>query len=274
MMPLLITKGKRDSVLISNGIMILETEKAWCTQEAIYRWIERALPRVLMTNKRGLLVWDSDSTHRATAMKRYTALRRIGQVMIPYGTTAYLQSLDIAINKPFKDYLREETNEFIEFRQERNARGNLIKPKIDEVSNWVRKAWSKITPEIVANALISGYLFPNQSFEEAAINKHERIGPLLRNVSETQTQESLLVTADYIESDELAIFQKNNNKIFKKTHIISPPGLLLVFFGWLKIQARALIMRNTVVQSSVKSTFDRDTTRLPLAKKPNVYQHS
>ncbi|KAI5154345.1 hypothetical protein ENBRE01_3367 [Enteropsectra breve] len=208
MMPLLIIKGKRDSILISNGIMILETEKAWCAQEAIYRWIERAFPRVLMTNKRGLLVWDSASTHRATAMKRYVVLRRIDQVMIPSGTTAYLQSLDIAINKPFKDYLREEINEFIEFRQERNARENLKKPKIEEVSNWVRKTWSKITPEIVANVLISGYLFPDQSFEETAINTHECIGPLLRNVSETQTQESLLVTAGYIESDELAIFSE------------------------------------------------------------------
>ncbi|KAI5152339.1 hypothetical protein ENBRE01_2753 [Enteropsectra breve] len=92
-----------------------------------------------MTNKRGLLVWDSASTHRATDMKRYTSLKRIGQVMIPSGTTAYLQSLDIVINKPFKDYLREEINEFIEFRQERNARGNLVKSKIEEVINWVKR---------------------------------------------------------------------------------------------------------------------------------------
>ncbi|KAI5152341.1 hypothetical protein ENBRE01_2755 [Enteropsectra breve] len=31
MMPLLITKGKRASIEISNGIMVLETENAWCT---------------------------------------------------------------------------------------------------------------------------------------------------------------------------------------------------------------------------------------------------
>jgi hypothetical protein len=39
------------------------------------------------------------------------AERRIDQIMIPAKMTAYLQALDIAINKPFKDYLHMEINE-------------------------------------------------------------------------------------------------------------------------------------------------------------------
>ena len=48
--------------------------------------------------------------------------------------TAYLQTLDIAINKPFKDHLRMEINDYIENRMVRNDRGNFVKPKLQEIT--------------------------------------------------------------------------------------------------------------------------------------------
>ena len=51
---------------------------------------------------RGLLVWDSASTQRARGMNIVPAERNIIQIMIPVG---YLQTLDNAINKPFKNNL-------------------------------------------------------------------------------------------------------------------------------------------------------------------------
>jgi hypothetical protein len=61
-------------------------------------------------------------------MKNFLAERKIDQIMIPAGMTDYLQILDIAINKPFKDHLRMEINEYIENRMVRNQRGNFVKP--------------------------------------------------------------------------------------------------------------------------------------------------
>ena len=65
--------------------------------------------------------------------------------MIPAGMTAYLQTLDIAINKPFKDHLCTEVNDYIENRMERNQRGNFV--------NWVKNSWHKITDTYVTNVL-------------------------------------------------------------------------------------------------------------------------
>ncbi|XP_056378950.1 uncharacterized protein LOC130274535 [Hyla sarda] len=99
--PLIIAMGKKDKIERVSGIYVLKTEKAWCTQAVIRKWIDLMLPLVLRGGQRGLLVWDSASTHCAKDMENFLA-ERIDQVMIPTGMIAYLQTLDIAINKPWK----------------------------------------------------------------------------------------------------------------------------------------------------------------------------
>ena len=78
------------------------------------------LPMVLRGNRNGLLIWDSASTHRVNDMKNFLEVRGVDQIMIPVGMTGYLQSLDLVINKPFKDNLTLEINEYIEKRMMRN----------------------------------------------------------------------------------------------------------------------------------------------------------
>lgn len=154
----------------------MESEKAWCTQDIIKKWIDLMFPRVRRTGKRGLLVWDSASTHRAKTMKTFLASTAIDQIMIPAGMTGYLQTLDLAINKPFKDSLRGQVNEYIESRLERNSRGNFVKPKLPEVISWVRNSWERISESCVMNALRAGYLDKAYSFKDSYIGKHERLG--------------------------------------------------------------------------------------------------
>ena len=58
-------------------------------------------------------VWDSASNHHVKDLKIFFAKRIINQIMIPAGMTAYLQTLDIAINKPFKDYAQKLLTTFM-----------------------------------------------------------------------------------------------------------------------------------------------------------------
>lgn len=184
--PMLISKGAKDNVQNISGVYVIETSKAWATQEVIRKWIVKTLPLLLRGKARGLLVWDSASTHRAVAMKRFLGKQRIDQVMIPAGTTGYLQSLDIAVNKPFKDYLRQEINDYIEHRMTKNQRGNFVKPSLQEVVSWVRKAWEKISTDTISNALRASYLDKRYSFKESSIAKHERLGPLIQQALQSQ----------------------------------------------------------------------------------------
>nr|KAF6382516.1 hypothetical protein mPipKuh1_008878 [Pipistrellus kuhlii] len=151
--PLIISKGKKEKIEHVLGVFILETEKAWPTQTVIRKWVNLMLPLVMQESQRGLLVWDAASTHCAKDMKTFLHERKIDQIMIPSGIMAYLQTLDIAINKPFKDNLRMEINDYIENRMERNQLGNFVKPKLQEVVTWVKNSWEKITNSCIANAL-------------------------------------------------------------------------------------------------------------------------
>lgn len=47
-----------------------------------------------------------------------------------YQIITYLQTLDNALNKPFKNYLRTKINDYIQNTMERNQQGNFVKPKL------------------------------------------------------------------------------------------------------------------------------------------------
>ena len=102
--PLIITNGKKNNIERFSGICVLETEKVWCTQSDLRKWINLMVPLVLQGNQKGLFILDSTSTHRAKDIK--IGYRRIDQIIILVGMIAYLQTLDIAINNLFKDQLR------------------------------------------------------------------------------------------------------------------------------------------------------------------------
>ena len=87
-----------------------------------------------------LLVWDSASTHKALPMKTFLLGQRIDQAMIPHGCACHLQSLDLVINKLFKDAIRKEILKYIEIELSRNQKGNLIKPFKDIICEWIRSS--------------------------------------------------------------------------------------------------------------------------------------
>lgn len=91
--------------------------------------------------------------------------------------------------------------------QERNARGNLIKPSLQVVANWGRTAWEKISNETVQNALNAGYLKQGQCFEETYASNHARIIPLIRvYLQENNSDHQQIASSqdDEEEWDELA----------------------------------------------------------------------
>ena len=96
-----IMKGSRNILCEKNGVLLFETEKAWSNQKVLRKYICRVLPMPSRGNRRGLVVWDSVSTHRALSMKTFLLRQRIDQVMVPFGCTCHLQSLDLVVNKPF-----------------------------------------------------------------------------------------------------------------------------------------------------------------------------
>ncbi|KAF6364683.1 hypothetical protein mRhiFer1_009814 [Rhinolophus ferrumequinum] len=125
--------------------------------------------------------------------------------------TAYLQTLDTATNKPFKDHLHMEINDYIDSRMERNQRGNFVKPSLQEVVTWVKNSWHKITDSCVANALRAGYMDKKCSFKQSSIAGHERLGPVVLQKMESQEIQAgirgLESYDDIPEEDNMTVFE-------------------------------------------------------------------
>ena len=62
--------------------------------------------------KKNMLVMDEASMHKIPEIKRSVELSETKVMMIPGGLTKYIQPLDVAISKPFKEEIRRRYNEY------------------------------------------------------------------------------------------------------------------------------------------------------------------
>ncbi|CAI9726390.1 Hypothetical predicted protein [Octopus vulgaris] len=76
--------------------------------------------------------------------------------MIPAGMTSHLQTLDIAINKPFKDHLRMEINDYIENRMAEFAKTTLK----EFVKEWSVCGEDAEVTKYLLNGFLGKYFLP------------------------------------------------------------------------------------------------------------------
>lgn len=72
-----------------------------------------------------MLVLDAFRGHLTAGVKQALGDTRTDPVVIPGGMTSTLQPLDVVLNKPFKDRLRELYNECITSANEKTPTGWL-----------------------------------------------------------------------------------------------------------------------------------------------------
>ena len=92
------------------GIVVHHHPKGWMDVDGIKLWIQkvwRSQPGG-MVGTRSLLVWDSFQVHLIDPVKRALHRNNTESTVIPGGLTSVVQLLDVCLNKPFKDRLREK----------------------------------------------------------------------------------------------------------------------------------------------------------------------
>ena len=98
-----------------------------------------------------LLILDKAPSHCCSAIIEYLNNKNIKRIFIPGGLTRKLQPLDVAVNKPFKDYIKKN------FAQYEIGNNNIITnhhAKVDRkiIVDWVYDIWyNKIEPKIIIN---------------------------------------------------------------------------------------------------------------------------
>ena len=111
-------------------------KKAWNNKDVMRKWINVVFRKYVQfkLKKKNMLVLDEASVHRIPEIKKSLELSETKVMMIPGGLARYLQSLDVSINKPFKDRIRKKYNEYW------LGKGN-IKVLRKEIFNWVGEVW-------------------------------------------------------------------------------------------------------------------------------------
>ncbi|KAI0855431.1 DDE superfamily endonuclease-domain-containing protein [Xylaria cubensis] len=118
LIPLLIFHGKgkvfdEESPAYHPGVCVKFNETAYNNEELFEEWIKERL-LVYTAGRESLLVMDSAAFHLTEQIRKVLKAGNMTSAIIPAGLTGYLQPLDVSFNGPFKVWLREETDLYLE----------------------------------------------------------------------------------------------------------------------------------------------------------------
>ena len=97
-----------------------------------------------------MLVIDSFEGHKTESVRQKCNASNTHIAIIPGGLTSIVQPLDVCINKPFKDRLREKWHLWMskgEFQLTKG--GNLKKSGYDLICQWILEVWDSIPTEMI-----------------------------------------------------------------------------------------------------------------------------
>ena len=120
-------------------------EKAWVDKTVFLTWIEKFWRPYSYKKKSTYLIMDEFSVHLMAEC--VNAIQDCGTEVdfILGGYTSKLQVLDVGINKPFKDYVKQCYKRFMV----KNIEGKKA-TRLD-VATWVNDAWEKISSQTITN---------------------------------------------------------------------------------------------------------------------------
>jgi hypothetical protein len=114
--PLIISRGKENSSWARRAketkrydsrVVVKFNPKAYANTAIILFWLEELLLPVL-GSRPTLLVMDLLRAHKTGPVRKFLKSNDITLSMVPGGCTGLVQPLDVSVNRPFKDILKQE----------------------------------------------------------------------------------------------------------------------------------------------------------------------
>uniref|UniRef100_A0A8C5WL18 HTH CENPB-type domain-containing protein n=1 Tax=Leptobrachium leishanense TaxID=445787 RepID=A0A8C5WL18_9ANUR len=152
--PLVIFKRKTlpKNAKFPSGVVVRAQPKGWMDEDGIRFWLDKIWchrPGSLL-RKRALLVWDMLSAHLKKSIKSAVRNACTDIAVIPGGLTSQLQPLDVCLNKPFKDRLRQMWADWMCSDALTTTKSGLPQRlDITVVCRWVKDAWESMPPEMI-----------------------------------------------------------------------------------------------------------------------------
>lgn len=135
-------------------VVVRVNEKGYMDETLMVDWIRTVWNRRpgALLRCPNMLVLDAFRGHLTASVKQALRDGRTDLVVIPGGMTSTLQPLDVVLNKPFKDRVRELYNQWMAGDNPRTPTGRLRRPPLATVCTWVSQAWRSLPDEMVVRA--------------------------------------------------------------------------------------------------------------------------
>ena len=91
---------------IPSGVIATTQVKGWMDEVRMLEWIDKVWSPYV-SGKPALLSLDTFSGHLTDSVRKAFSKCNTKLLVIPGGCTSVLQLLDLSINKPFKNYIRD-----------------------------------------------------------------------------------------------------------------------------------------------------------------------
>ena len=93
-----------------------------------------------------ILVADMHTAQQTDAVKRLLVNKKTFLVNVPPGCTSRVQPLDVSVNKPFKNRVREQFEKHLDENLDRYVEGKLTASERRVLTTkWVANAWEKLS---------------------------------------------------------------------------------------------------------------------------------
>jgi DDE superfamily endonuclease len=162
------TEGEHDGYPLSMRYAV--QERAWMDTATMNKWIDAVyIPWATRINGPNMVLLDLGPAHAKTEIVDRIAEYQGHVEFIPAHTTSVLQVMDVGINKPFKNRIKDEYDEWFHNNHDNDVRA---RPQRQDVARWIETAWSVIRPTTITNTWRHiGWNFNEMAANAAAANE-------------------------------------------------------------------------------------------------------
>jgi len=162
---------RNEEGLYDNRVTIEFNPTAYNNEALLLRWIDEALIKLEDWKDGGLLAIDAAEFHKIERVLNTLPNHCIIPSMIPPGCTGLVQPLDISINKPFKELLREHVESFAEEKEDAGKETWIVGDRRVMTTTCVSHAWAQFCQEsrhlvIISFQNVGLSLHPNGSEDQ------------------------------------------------------------------------------------------------------------
>lgn len=140
--------------LFPRDVIVRCQEKGWMDTALMLDWVKTVWCRRpgALLHPASILVLDSFRGHLTPEVKKLMRETKTQLAVIPGGMTSVLQPLDVCLNKPFKDRMRQLYGEWMREDRALTPTGRIKRPSAAKIAEWVSAAWYSLPHDMVVRA--------------------------------------------------------------------------------------------------------------------------